>query len=75
MSVIMISAITDSEPNSDTKKTRMLVWHGGECPVSPKSIVTVQFRNGDISAFEKAAIWDWIHCGSDFDIVGYQLHT
>jgi hypothetical protein len=60
---------------------------GGPCPVAASAMVTVKFRDGDISDGEEAGLWisatehspaDWWKHQStchDEDIIAYRLHT
>jgi hypothetical protein len=46
------------------------VWEGGECPVSPISIVEVTFRSG---ATGDGPYWGWHHTGNHDDIIAYRV--
>lgn len=52
------------------------LWHGGECPVHPKSVVDVRFRAPEkTGAVLSAKNWKWGHLGCNLDIVMFRVVT
>ena len=49
-------------------------WHGGECPVPPKTLVEVKLRGGIFEQGQRAKYYDWRHGGVN-DIVEYRTVT
>ena len=49
----------------------LIKWEGGECPVSPDTIVKVKFRCVVPESEDRAGDYFWNHAGDDLDIVGY----
>ena len=47
-------------------------WNGGECPVPPDTVVTVQMRSGKVLGPDRASAYMWNHIG---DIVEYRIIT
>ena len=58
-----------------------IIWNGGDCPVSPDTIVQAQFRrrtrneSEDYSPNMAAGKQTWGWCGSDHDIIAYRIIT
>ena len=46
-------------------------WHGGECPVSPSTLVEVRFRSRSLARARAADDYSWHHDGDGADIVEY----
>ena len=50
------------------------IWHGGECPVHPRTEVKIWFRS-DLRP--NPAAWaggeDWMHTGRNSDIIAFQV--
>lgn len=49
-------------------------WHGGECPVSPETLVEIRYRNGVVGLAYAADRW-WRHDIGSGDIVEYRIVT
>ena len=45
-------------------------WHGGECPVSPETMVKIKLRSGRVRE-ARAGYYYWRHGVGDSDIVEY----
>ena len=50
-------------------------WHGGDCPVPPDTVVTVQVRIGRVLEPDRASAYMWNHVGGAGDIVEYRIIT
>ena len=50
-------------------------WHGGERPVPPDTVVTVQIRSGKTLGPNCASAYMWNHAGRAVDIVKYRIVT
>ena len=50
-------------------------WHGGERPVPPDTVVTVQIRSGKTLGPNCASAYMWNHAGRAVDIVKYRVVT
>jgi hypothetical protein len=71
--------MTPRTPATSERLRRMgedwINWHGGQCPVSPESIVEVRTRRGAVYGPKRAKRVDWKHRGepiAHFDIVAYR---
>ena len=54
-----------------TKKIYGPKWHGGDCPVPPDTVVTVQMRGGKELESDRASAYMWSHISGAGDIVEY----
>jgi hypothetical protein len=57
-----------------------IIWNGGDCPVSPDTMVQVQFRcdtrvGAETRSENKAKTWDWRADGRTLDIIAYRVVT
>lgn len=55
-----------------------IIWNGGDCPVSPDTIVQVQFRDwtrdeGENCSTKKADKWSWNWSSDHYDIIAYRV--
>jgi len=48
-------------------------WHGGKCPISPKTIVVVRYRKGKEESPGEAGGYFWNNTGSSVDIIAYRI--
>lgn len=48
-------------------------WRGGECPVSPKTVVIVRYRKGKEEAPCQAGHYRWHHHDGSVDIIAYRV--
>lgn len=50
------------------------LWHGGECPVHPQTVVEIRFRDlNRIGFMTNAGDWNWVHSDNAFDVVGFRV--
>lgn len=50
-------------------------WDGGECPVSPDTVVGIKLRSGFSEHPHHAKCYVWRHTGGATDIVSYHIAT
>ena len=50
-------------------------WHGGECPVPPKTLVKTKLRSGTLVGPDRAGRYSWRHIHGHNNIVGYCIVT
>lgn len=51
-------------------------WKGGECPVGAFDVIEVRYRDyfNEVNHIGESRVYDWIHNGSQTDIIAYRLH-
>lgn len=59
---------SDGESNADG----WIEWHGGECPVHPKTCTEIRLRCGMLDE-NIASTRRWYHIGNDYDIIAYRV--
>lgn len=62
---------------AETDENDWIEWHGGECPVPPKTIVLVRFQFNNTLArrprFADRYNWNWPYPESGGNIVAYRV--
>lgn len=66
-----LDPITISAPECPPE-SEWIEWKGGDCPVSPKTLVEYLLRDGYRNG-EPAGSLTWKHCGMGYDIVAYRI--
>jgi len=62
-----------SDKSQNTVHKDWITWNGGECPVSPDTVVEGEFRDGTIAS-NKAKSFDWTHdIKTPVDIIAYRV--
>ena len=71
--IMALNEALDGEDGGTPANDGWIEWHGGECPVDPKTAVEVKFWDGEYCLDSLAEEWYWGDSAFEDTIVAYRI--